>query len=230
VTRTRTPPVAGLVALSVLLCLTSGVAWADGDPASDYLISQPVFTPVHQPSTTLKQRLFALADAAKKQGFPIRVAVIQAPIDLGAVPQLLGRPATYARFLGAELRFAYRGHLLVVMQQGYGYTQKGKPVPGGARLLRSIAKPPGNTPDQLTAAAILALRRISAASGHTLPANPPLPGSAQPAPAKRSSTSFVRRNAVLLTAAAVAVGSSLGLCAIFLQARREHRHDDEPAS
>ncbi len=164
-TRRRTTLISALLALSTLLCLTPGAGWADGDPASDYLLFQPVFTPVHPPSTSLKQRLIALADAAKKQGFPIRVAVIQAPIDLGAVPQLLGRPATYARFLGAELRFAYRGRLLVVMQQGYGYTQKGKPVPGGAKLLRSIAKPPGNTPDQLTAAAIVALRRISAASG-----------------------------------------------------------------
>ena len=141
-TRKRTTLISALLALSTLLCLTPGAGWADGDPASDYLLFQPVFTPVHPPSTSLKQRLIALADAAKKQGFPIRVAVIQAPIDLGAVPQLLGRPATYARFLGAELRFAYRGRLLVVMQQGYGYTQKGKPVPGGAKLLRSIAKPP----------------------------------------------------------------------------------------
>ena len=228
-TRKRTSLISAFLALSTLLCLTPSVGWADGDPASDYLLFQPVFTPVHPPSATLKQRLVALADAAKKQGFPIRVAVIQAPIDLGAVPQLLGRPATYARFLGAELRFAYRGRLLVVMQQGYGYTQKGKPVPGGAKLLRSIAKPPGNTPDQLTAAAIVALRRVSAASGHTLPANPPLPRSAQPAPAKRSSTSFVRRNAVLLTAGAVALGSSLALCAILLQGRRESRDHDEPA-
>ena len=116
------------------------------------------------------------------------------------------------------------------MQQGYGYTQKGKPVPGGAKLLRSIAKPPGNTPDQLTAAAIGALRRISAASGHTLPANPPLPRSARPAPAKRSSTSFLRRYAVLLTAGAVALGSALGLGAILLRSRRERGDHDEPAS
>jgi hypothetical protein len=81
---------------------------------------------------------------------------------------------------------------------------------------------------ELTAAAIVALRRISAASGHTLPANPPLPRSPQPAPAKRSSTSFVRSNAVLLTAGAVAVGSSLALCVILLQGG-ERRDHDEPA-
>lgn len=223
--------VATLLVSAIGLGVAATPSIADGDPASDYLLYQPVFTPLHPPSATLKQRLIALADAAKKQGFPIRVAVIQAPIDLGAIPQLLGRPATYARFLGAELRFAYHGRLLVVMQQGYGYTQKGKPVPGAAKLLRSIAQPAGNAPDQLTAAAIGALRRVAAASGHKLPANPPLPPSQQKGPANPPpSTSFVRRYAVLFTAGAIALGSSLALCAILLRARRERREHDDEAS
>ena len=49
-TRRRTPLISAVLALSTVLCLTPGVGWADGDPASDYLLYQPVFTPVHPPS------------------------------------------------------------------------------------------------------------------------------------------------------------------------------------
>ncbi len=32
----------------------------------------------------------------------------------------MGKPQTYARFLGSELRFIYKDNLLVVMPQGFG--------------------------------------------------------------------------------------------------------------
>jgi hypothetical protein len=114
--------------------------------------------------------LTALAAASAKQGYPVRVAVIQSKNDLGAIPQLLGKPGEYARFLGAELRFAYRGRLLVVMQQGYGFTRNGNPDHQGIRTLAAVPKPAGNSSDQLTQAAITALRRVAAGAGHPLPA------------------------------------------------------------
>jgi hypothetical protein len=214
--------VAAAAFLSVL-CLTPGAARADGDPASDFLVSQPVFTPFQPPSEILRQQLTALATAAKRQGFPIRVAVIHAPTDLGAVSALFGKPETYARFLGAEIRFFYRGRLLVVMPHGYGYTRNGKPVPGGAGLLRSIAKPSGGTPDQVTTAAIRALRRLAAASGHRLPVNPPLVGSSGPGTVPGRSQSLLHRDAVLIIAVIVAVASATGLCATFLRRRPSSR-------
>jgi len=218
---------AAALAVSGVLTVAPAIALADGDPASDFLLSQPVFTPFHAPSELRKRRLIALTTAAKKDGFPIRVAVIQAPTDLGAVPQLFGHPATYSRFLGAELRFAYRDRLLVVMPQGYGYARNGKPVAGTKSLVRSLRKPAGSTSDELTTAAIDAVRQIAAASGHTLPANPPLPPlSTKPATAQPHA-SFVRRNAVLLTACAVAILSSAALCAILVRSRRERRDPDE---
>ena len=80
--------------------------------------------------------------------------MIQSKLDLGAIPQLLGKPRTYARFLGAELRFAYRGQLLTAMHNGYGLTRNGNPVPGADKILSGIPLPKGNTPDELTQAAI----------------------------------------------------------------------------
>ena len=186
---------------------------ADGDPASDYLTIQPVFTPLTPPSPSLKARVFALANAAKKDGFPIRVAIIQSPTDLGAIPQLYGLPKRYAKFLGAELRYAYHGPLLIVMKQGYGYTQNGKPVPGSAKILRSIPPPSGASPDQLTTAAIVAMRKIAAASDHILPANPPLQTNGQQASTSRS-FSARHSGAIISIAIIVAITAAAGLIAI----------------
>jgi hypothetical protein len=157
--------------LAVLFAALAGIARGDGDPASDYLLTQPAFVPFNAPSPALRAQLTGLAAASAKQGYPVRVAVIQSKNDLGAIPQLLGKPGEYARFLGAELRFAYRGRLLVVMQQGYGFTKNGNPDHQGIRTLAGVPKPAGNSSDQLTQAAITALRRVAAGAGHPLPAN-----------------------------------------------------------
>jgi len=155
---------------AVLFAALAGIARGDGDPASDYLLTQPAFVPFTAPSPALRAQLTALAAASAKQGYPVRVAVIQSKNDLGTIPQLLGKPGVYARFLGAELRFAYRGRLLVVMRQGYGFTRNGNPDHQGIRTLAGVPKPAGNSSDQLTQAAITALRRVAAGAGHPLPA------------------------------------------------------------
>jgi hypothetical protein len=157
--------------VAVLFAALAGIARGDGDPASDYLLTQPAFVPFNPPSPALRAELTGLAAASAKRGYPVRVAVIQSKRDLGAIPQLLGKPGVYARFLGAELRFAYRGRLLVVMQQGYGFTKNGNPDQQGMRTLAGVPKPAGNSSDQLTQAAITALRRVAAGAGHPLPAN-----------------------------------------------------------
>ena len=183
------------------LAASGGAAHADGDPASDWLLTQPVFVPFDAPSPALKAELIATAKAAKARGYPVRVAVIQAPTDLGAIPQLLGKPSIYARFLGAELRFAYRGRLLVVMQDGYGFTENGKPEPQGMKALANLPKPAGNTPDDLTRSAITALHTVAAAAGHPLPKHIAVvePGSAS------GGTSFVSAHRTAIVAGAVVI-------------------------
>jgi hypothetical protein len=179
-----------VTAAAASLCLSApSAAVADGDPASDFLVSQRVFVPFHAPTPVLKQQLVALAYAAKREGFLIRVAVIQSAHDLGANPELLGKPKIYARFLGAELLWVHkRNRLLVVMGQGYGYTRGGHPITGAANAVAALPHPAGNSPDELTRAAIVALRRLAADAGHPLPALKPRP---EDGPHSGSSASFL---------------------------------------
>src|SRR5207245_299661 len=120
-----------LVLVALLLAGTlAPIARADGDPASDYLITYQVFYPYYSnvPEAGLKQLETTVA-AANKQGYRIRVAVITSPYDLGSLSSLWQKPQPYCRFLSLELSFAYKGRLLVVSPKGYGYADHTKPVP-----------------------------------------------------------------------------------------------------
>src|SRR5262249_28982724 len=115
-----------LLSAALLAVVPAETARADGDPASDFLLSQKVFLPFDaQISPTLSEELVSLASAAGRQGDPIRVAVIATPADLGSVTALWKRPRQYARFLASEVSFAYHGRLLIVMPQGLGTYQLG---------------------------------------------------------------------------------------------------------
>src|SRR5262249_22668714 len=93
---------AGAVAVVVAIFLVHD-ALADGDPASDYLISQQSFVSFKANfSDANVKRLGALLDDSKKKGFPLKVAVIAGRYDLGSVPSLYGKPQQYASFLGQE--------------------------------------------------------------------------------------------------------------------------------
>ncbi len=169
------------VSLAAAACAaTAAPALADGDPASDVLLFQPAFFPYAAPSSGAKAELLGAIAAAKKAGFPIRVAVVQSRRDLGADPELYAKPQLYAKFLDAELRSArYFGPLAVVMPQGFGVAAGGRLTHGGKRfvprplgpLLRAVKPlhPPRSTdPDTLTAAGVTAVKAISAAAGHPI--------------------------------------------------------------
>jgi hypothetical protein len=110
-------------------------ALADGDPASDYLITQQLFVSFKATfSDSNATRLRALLDDSKRKGFPLKVAVIAGRYDLGSVPSLFGKPQQYASFLGQEDYYFFKDELLVVMPQGYGlYKHSG--VPAGDRAV-----------------------------------------------------------------------------------------------
>ena len=97
-------------------------ARADGDPASDVLLSQSLFLPQDAgvPATDQTQ-LASLLAAAHRADYNLRVALIAGPADLGSVTALWRQPRNYARFLGQELSLNYTGALLVVMPDGYGF-------------------------------------------------------------------------------------------------------------
>ena len=164
-----------LLALALAAALAgtaAAAARADGDPASDVLLSDNVFLSYQSPYGSKEGRaLEALTKEAKQQGFPIRVAVITQIADLGSVGGLYGKAQHYADFLGQEITFVYRGTLVVAMNGrpgGFGVHGPGA-TPAAKRAVARMKLP--RTP--LTAAelarlAAVAAQRVAAASGHHL--------------------------------------------------------------
>lgn len=159
------------VALAAVLAATAAPARADGDPASDILISGRVFVGSSAPESTPEVReLLALTAESGRKGFPVRVAVIREVTDLGAVPTLFGASQRYATFLGQELRFVYRGTLVVVMggkPGGVGVFGPGA-TPVARTAVRGITVPEAGNADELARIASTAVRRVAAANGHVL--------------------------------------------------------------
>jgi hypothetical protein len=160
---------AALVVVTVYLCAPSA-ARANGDPASDYLLAQNVFLPFATKIDRKEvQRLDALLRDSHNAGFPIRVALILSPSDLGTAFSLFGKPQKYAAFLGLELSFVYRDRLLVVMPNGYGYAVNADPDPKASTVLKKLPTP-GQDATKEVQAAIVAVQRLAASEGHRLAA------------------------------------------------------------
>jgi hypothetical protein len=155
--------VALLLALAASLAV-AGTARADGDPASDYLLGQPVFFSIDSKVPAAKQKeLVALVDAANRAGYRIRVALIWSPYDLGSVTSLWRKPRTYAHFLGEELQFVYKQRLLIVMPSGFGLYWHGHDVTTAYGSLAGVQIT--KTPVGLVDAAETAVQHLAAASG-----------------------------------------------------------------
>jgi hypothetical protein len=196
--------VAGLLALLLLTALAlPALAIADGDPASDVLLGENVFYP-YSPVVAgpVQAKLNAETAAAKRAGFPIKVALIAAPSDLGVLPSLFGKPQSYADFLDQEISFRGAQPLLVVMAAGYGV--RGIRAPGSLAL-KAVPKPAGKTSTDLAEAAVGAVAKLAAASGHALkPA-----GGGSDARAGTGSTTGTTVLLIVLVLAAIAVASAL---------------------
>ena len=163
------------LASTAILALASGwfagSARADGDPASDVLATQSLFLPQDAGIPLGPQsQLTGLLETAARSGFPIRVAIIASRTDLGSVTELWRQPAIYARFLGEELSLVYRGPLLVVMPDGYGFYRQSGPLSAAQSALAGARKPAGGT--ELGIATLNAVERVAAASGYSIPIPP----------------------------------------------------------
>lgn len=166
-----------VVVLAVAAALAgadAGVVRADGDPASDVLLTESVFLSYQSPQGSAEGRtLVALTAEAKRAHFPIRVAVITQPADLGAIGGLYGKAQRYAEFLGREIQFVYRGTLVVAMNGrpgGFGVYGPGA-TPAARRTLARMKLPKGPlTAAKLGRLAGTAVERVAAASGHRLSA------------------------------------------------------------
>jgi hypothetical protein len=175
------------------------LALADGDPASDVLLGQNVYYPYSPPvSRGLQTQLNALTQNARVSGFPVRVALIQSPVDLGVIPDLFGKPQKYADFLDQEISFQTKQVLLVVMPAGYG--TQGMPARAAAAAA-TLPKPNGKSSDALASAAIAAIPKLAQAAGH------PIKSAAHENGGKGSSSVLL----VILVAAAAIVAGALAL-------------------
>jgi hypothetical protein len=157
--------------VAALACLVAApAARADADPASDYLLRLPAFVPADDnvPSADATQ-LNAVLAAAKARGFEIRVALIGTRYDMGSVSVLFRQPQRYARFLGQELFFVYKGRALVVMPNGYGFSKGGKAIPALQAVVSRLPATGANG-HALAAGAIAAVRKLAATAGVSLPA------------------------------------------------------------
>ena len=164
------PSLPRALALLVILALASGFfaesARADGDPASDVLSTQQLFLPQDAGVPTAQQvQLAALLQETASDGYPIRVALIASPADLGSVSALWRRPHNYALFLGQELAYTYRGRLLVVMPDGFGFYGFNRAA-ANERAALAATRPAAGA---LGGAVLTAVQRLAAAAGHRLP-------------------------------------------------------------
>jgi hypothetical protein len=168
-----------LALVTALAGTAAGTARADGDPASDVLLSDNVFLSYQSPYGSAEGRaLEGVAKQAKQQGFPMRVAVITQLADMGSVGGLYGKAQRYADFLASEITFVYRGTLVVAMNGkpgGFGVHGPGA-TPAARRALAGMKLPSSSpTAAELARAAAVAMQRVAAASGHhvTIPSGAP---------------------------------------------------------
>jgi hypothetical protein len=180
---------AGTLLLALAALVLPGDADANGDPASDVLLTNQVFLPFEAPiSDSAANDLKQTVAAANEKGYTIRVAVIAFTGDLGTAVSLWRRPQDYSKFLGSEIAFVYKNRLLVAMPSGFGFYDGKKPV---AKELRVLAKvKPGKTPTPLTESAAEAVRALAGSAAVTVP--------------KPSSGGSATRDRVILGAAVLA--------------------------
>jgi hypothetical protein len=149
-----------------------GIAIANGDPASDVLLQQDVFLP-YQPQVCpqVKDALESATSKSSAAGYPIKVAVIGSPYDLGTEPSFFGHAPEYAAFLGKELR-AFSPHLkrkltdvplLVVMPQGLALWEVD---PRLNKIVQQIAVSSNADTNALARSAVKAVPKIATAAGH----------------------------------------------------------------
>jgi cytochrome oxidase Cu insertion factor (SCO1/SenC/PrrC family) len=157
-----------LLALVALVALAT-TARADGDPGSDVLVYQNLFIAADANVSVQQQlELGNLLSSAEKARFPIRVAVVSQPNDLGAITALWNKPAAYASFLGTELSLAYAQRLLIVMPNGFGFNWQGHSASAAYRVLAGVRIGPGGA--GLASAAETAVQNLAQAAGIKLPA------------------------------------------------------------
>jgi hypothetical protein len=154
--------------VALLALLVPAAARANGDPASDVLLTNQVFLPYEAPiSKQAADELRATVAEANKKGFKIRVAVIAFTGDLGTAVSLWLHHQPYSKFLWSEIAFVYSNRLLVAMPSGFGFYDGKRPIAEELRVLKGVK--PGTTPTALAESTTAAVRALAKANGVVLP-------------------------------------------------------------
>jgi hypothetical protein len=157
-----------VVLLAAVALLAPGAARANGDPASDVLLTDQVFLPFEAPiSKSAQKDLRDTVAEANKKGIKLRVALIAFTSDLGTATALWGHPQDYSEFLGKEIAFVYTGPLLVSMPSGFGFYDQGRPVAKEQQVLAKVKV--NRIPTPLAESTTAAVRALATAQGVTLP-------------------------------------------------------------
>ncbi len=144
----------------VAACVVAAGARADGDPASDLLITQNVFVPFDAPAKSATDALTAQVASVYAGNDRLKVAVIGSKVDLGAIPSLFDKPSEYAKFLGQELSGFYIGPLLIVMPSGYGIYDGGRATDAEDAVIAHLDAPTSSGSDALVQAATAAVAKL----------------------------------------------------------------------
>lgn len=155
---------------AAVLAAAAPPALADADPPSDVLLLQSVYYPYQPPvSDKLRRTLDSVVASSQKAGYPVKVALVGSAVDLGAIPQLFGKPAQYAPFLGREIAFKSKDPLLVIMPAGIATNNVSARA---QQAIQGIKIDASKQSDGLVAAAIEAVPKMATASGHPVAAVP----------------------------------------------------------
>jgi hypothetical protein len=163
--------------LAAFALIGAQAADADGDPASDYLISQNVFFSFTKLPAPSKLELTRVVGEANRRGYTVRVALIGNRFDLGSVPVFWKKPQQYAKFLSQELLgpAPYTNRVLTVMPNGFGLSRTGKDLPADRRALDAVPSAQTRGED-IAAAGVRAVRQLAVLHGVKVDASAPSQG------------------------------------------------------
>jgi len=202
-----------LAALLAAALALPASAFAHGDPTAHYLETDSLLTSyASPPEVAVELQLRGVLDAAAARRYPIKVVLFADENDTGGEREPLDQTQYYAGVVGSQLRPLKAPVLIVTPDRlGVAGTQP--------RAARGLELPQGDDGNALARAAMVAVRRLAADGGHTLPEYIP--------PAKNNPFGILdnaRRdthtaNGPWLTAAVAAVSLLLGALLVVLYRR-----------
>ena len=148
--------------LAAALAVPAG-ALAHGDPTAHYLETDSLLTSyASPPDVAVELQLRGVLDAAAARGYPIKVVLFANENDTGGEREPLDDTQYYAGVVGSQLR-PLKAPVLIVTPNRFGVTGT------QPRAARGLELPQGDNGNALARAAMVAVRRLAADGGHTLP-------------------------------------------------------------